>query len=157
MPTRSAGMWRSPITDGLRIIWPISLVPKKRAQRCGQLTEEVRKAPCSFACAPMLKKSAESFFDFEGCLRMPSGCFPDHLRIIRTGMRLNLLGRRAAAPEGRGGPAVDHRRPAPAGHPRPGGSPLGGRTGQGAGDVSEANELRGGRGPTAKTRAKPAD
>jgi hypothetical protein len=55
-------MWRSPIADGLRMIWPISLVPKKWVQRCGQLIAEPLKAPCSFARVSMLKKSAESFF-----------------------------------------------------------------------------------------------
>jgi hypothetical protein len=58
MPTRSAGMWRSPNADRLRMIRTISLVPKKWAQRCGQLIEEVQNAPVSLACTSMLKKSA---------------------------------------------------------------------------------------------------
>jgi hypothetical protein len=70
-------MWRSLIADGLRMIGPISLVPKKRAQRCGQLIAESLKAPCSLAFASMPKKSAESFLGFLmlslDALRMFSG------------------------------------------------------------------------------------
>ncbi len=64
---------------------------------------------------------------------------------------------RPARPKGAPGAGGEPQPYAKTNNPRALREPPWGADGQGAGDVSEANEVAGGRGPTLKNRAKPAD
>jgi hypothetical protein len=64
---------------------------------------------------------------------------------------------RPVRPKGAPGAGGEPQPYAKTNNPRALREPPWGADGQGAGDVSEANEIAGGRGPTLKNRAKPAD